>query len=150
MSLIITQDTIGGHPAFRFHHRDKDNNLIPWTWGADRTVNFQVTVPHGTKFVLYAYINKGGVAVTTDIIIDININGRDFSVHVTASGTLGTNRGYYSVVPTEDGPVMQKIEYGALTPDDFMVCNLDGALLNISGERAGTTAAKIEFAIVYL
>jgi hypothetical protein len=149
-NIFISPDKIGEYPVFRFHHKDKDNNLIPSTWFMDRTVDFQVTVPQGVKFVLYAHIYKGGVANTTDITIDININGNDFSVHVTASGLYGDNEGYYSVVPTEDGPVMKKIELSALKADDFMSCNEGEAVLNISGERAGTTFAKIEFAIVFL
>ncbi|MFA7032737.1 MAG: hypothetical protein WC201_04165 [Bacilli bacterium] len=112
----------------------------------DRTVDFQVTVPRGVKSVLYAHIYKGGVANTTDITIDININGNDFSVHVTASGSYGDSEGYYSVMPTEDGPVMKKIELAALKADDFMSCDEGEALLNISGERAGTTFTKIELA----
>ena len=147
-TIHVEPTLIDGHPAYRFQYKDDNNNLVPWY--GERGVDFQITIPKDTEFLIYAYVQKGGVSITTDINIEININGQLYTIYVTGVNWYDANKGYYSAKIADENNVMQKIEMGTtLTPDHFMRCNEADAILHVVGQRSGTIAAKIEFAIIY-
>lgn len=149
VDLVINPVMIGGYPAFRFQHKESDPNLVP-SGGSGNSVNFEITIPKGTKFIIYVYVNRAAlIANPTNVELEIEINGSTYTVFVEGKAGAETNEGYYSAKRADGNNVMQKINMNAVSPDDFMLCEEDDAVLDITGRRAILSTSKVQFAIIY-
>lgn len=142
--LIVEPAVVNGSPAFRVQLSETDTNFVP----RNSTVNLQLTIPSGKEFIIYAYIYRAGTIISSDIDLDVSINGGEYSVHITAPYKNWTNKGYYSAKKVDANNVMLKID--TPSPNDYMLCEEGEAVLDISAKRAISGFTKMEFYIIYL
>lgn len=117
-------------------------------------VNFEISVPSGVYFVIFVKIYKPTLG-EFNLDIDIFINGEEepytleFNV---GSGIVRNFSHYYSSKNLKDNTrIMNPIASNKLTPNHYMYCNSEKAVLSI--EATGISGPykdnRIEFYIVY-